>query len=301
VGRNFLGVPVGRFEKREAALAAAAAPLGAAVAFAAAEFSILPMLSPPVWAALSGAMGGAAAGLITVRRHASSSASGAEISRDLPDLLHSVGTRMAAGRAAEPALLETVEAARASELSLRLRGILFDVIVGRRSLADAVERDGELRAAPRVLPALRLLASTADRDTESAGRVVLHLSEFERQRAEAATALKAKLRSLVETTRVTTTVFAPMILGITAGMYGLLSRIGVAFAPAAEASTAGSAALFAGTVVAYLALEVALSAWLAARLVSDGPLAAFGRAMARDLPTALLLFIASLVGSSALF
>jgi hypothetical protein len=301
LARNFLGTPVAKLDARRAAFAALAAPACAAAGYAAAAMAALPFAGAPIWAAGVAAAGGFAAGRALEGRASPGGASRADLARDLPDLLHSVGTRMAAGRPAEHALLETVEAGRDAGLPKRLRGVLFDVIIGRRSLAEAVERDEDLRGAPRVLPALRLLASTAERDTEASGRVVLHLAEFERLRAEAAASLRTKLKALVETTRVTVVVFAPMILGITAGMYGLLARVGAGLGPGSAAASAGSATAFAGVVVAYLAIEVALSAWFAARLASDRPIADFGRALARDVPTSLALFAASFVGNAALF
>lgn len=221
--------------------------------------------------------------------------------KDLPDLLHAVGTRMVAGRSAEHALLESVEAAKGGALAERLRGVLFDVIVGRRSLGDAVERDDEVRGAPRVFPALRLLASAAGRDAEAAGRVVLHLSEFERLRLEASESLRAKCRAVVDTTRMTVTVFAPVILGITVGMYGLLARIGVGFVPGASAHPALEPAIFGIIVAVYLCLEVALADWFAARMVAERPVSAFGLWVARDVPLAVALLSATALASASIF
>lgn len=300
LARNFLGVRVADAQTRLAIAASIAVPVAGAASFAIAYGLRLPILTPPLWAAA----GAATAALLCGRRLAAGAISDdqrrADLQRELPDLLHAVGAKMTAGRPAEHALLETVEASANSTLGERLRGVLFDVIVGRRSLMDAIERDDEVRQAPRVFPALRLLASTADRDTEAAGRVVMHLSEFERLRAEAAASMRTKLKSLVETTRTTTTVFAPMILGITAGMYGLLSKIGVAFVPGA-APVSGGAEGFALVVALYLAIQVALADWFAVRLISESPVSDFGRALARHVPLALALFAAAFVGSAALF
>ena len=301
LGRNFLGAPVSKKHGRVALVAALAAPACGAGGFALGSFLQLPLASPPVWAAIAAAAGAFTVGLWAAGRAAVGDVSRRDLERELPDLLHSVGTKMAAGRPAEHALLETVEANRGSALAERLRGVLFDVIVGRRSLNEALERDEEVRQAPRVFPALRLLASTADRDTETAGRVVLHLSEFERLRAEAAASLRSKLKALVETTKSTTTVFAPLVLGITAGMYGLLSQIGTAFVPGAASVGPEGSSAFALVIALYLCIEVAVADWFAARLISDRFASDYGRALARDIPVAMALFVTAFLGSRLLF
>lgn len=299
--KNFLGARVAALHAKRAAAVALSAPAGGAIAFGAASALTGPFLPPAVWAVIGCAGAALVGGVFLARTASAGDTSRTALERDLPDMLHSIGTKMVAGRPAEHALLETVEASARSPLAERLRGVLFDVIVGRRSLADAIERDDEVRQAPRVFPALRLLAATAERDTEAAGRVVLHLSEFERLRAEAAASLRSRLKSLVETTRMTVTFFAPLILGITAGMYDLLTRIGASVVSGASAAPALGAPMFALIVALYLCLEVALADWFAARVVSERPVSDFGRSVARDVPVAMGLFAASWLASGLLF
>jgi hypothetical protein len=299
--KNFLGRQVEGSGARAAGVAGLAGAAAAGGIILSASFVSLPLAAPAVWAALGAALASIAAGAHLTRKAGTAESERAAIEAGLADLLHSVGTKMVAGRSAEHALMDTVEASKDSALGKRLRGVLFDVVVGRRSLGDAIERDAEVRDAPRAFPALRLLASTADRDTQSAGRVLLHLSEFERLRGDAAESLRARLRSVVETTHTTVTLFAPLILGITAGMYGLLSRIGASFVPGASSSTPLNASAFAGVVVVYLCLEIALADWFAARLLDDAPVAGFARRIARDVPVAMGLFVAALMGAAAMF
>ncbi len=300
--RNFLGAPVAKLDARWALVAGLMAP---SCAFAMVGLLILFPgalgLPAPYLVVAAIASGGLIGGTVLLRRGGAREAEASAIGEGLADLLHAVGTKMAAGRSAEYALLEAVEPIKATPLGERLRGVLFDVIVGRRSLIDAIERDAEVRDAPRVFPALRLLASAAARDTEAAGRVVLHLSEFERLRAEAVESLRSRCRGVVENTRMTVVVFAPMILGVTAGMFGLLSSVGVSFVPGARTTGGISSESFAVLAVVYLALEVALADWFGARMGSDRPVSAFARALARDLPVASLLFGVTLAGSSLLF
>jgi len=302
LARNFLGAPVTKLDGRWAFVAGLAAPVCAFVAVGLSTlFPGALGLPGPYLVAAAIASGGVIAGILLLRRGGAREAGASAIGEGLADLLHAVGTKMAAGRSAEYALLEAVEPIKATPLGERLRGVLFDVIVGRRSLMDAIERDAEVRDAPRVFPALRLLASAAARDTEAAGRVVLHLSEFERLRADAAESLRSKCRAVVENTRMTVVVFAPMILGVTAGMFGLLSSVGMSFVPGAHGTGDLSSESFAVLAAVYLALEVALADWFGARMGSDQPISAFARAMARDIPLAGLLFAGALAGSSLLF
>jgi hypothetical protein len=209
---------------------------------------------------------------------------------------------MTAGRPAEQALLESVEASKAGALSSQLRGVLFDVVVGRRDLGDAIARDEGLAASGRALPALRLMATAARRDTLEAGRIVQHLAEFERLRLDAASSLRSKVRAVVETARTTAVIFAPLILGVTAGMYGLLSTIPSALASGSRGvADAGAASTFALTVALYLVIEATIIEWFAARMLGCDPLAAFGRALARDVPLALVLFLAAYTAAGRLF
>lgn len=301
--RNSLGAPVAARERRWAVKGAAAAVAAGAAGAAFALFlpGALPV-EPAQLAAASAAAGAAVAGTLLWRRSAPGASAREEAEADLPDLLHAVGSKMTAGRPAEQALLEAVEAAAGKTLSERLRGVLFDVVVGRRDLRDAIARDDGLRSCGRAAPALRLMASAARRDAAEAGRVVQHLAEFERIRLDAATSLRAKVRSVVETARTTTAVFAPLILGITAGMYGLLSTVPMALATGSRgAPDAGAAGVFSTTVVLYLLVEAVIMGWFAARMVGTEPVATFGKALARDIPIAMVLFLAAHEAAGALF
>lgn len=301
LARNFLGAPLEARDARWAFAAGLAAPIAGlaslGIALALPGFAV-----PLAFAAVPAiAVAGVAAGALLRRSKGAAEAEGLAVAEGLADLLHAVGTKMAAGRSAEYALLEALEPIKKTPLGQRLRGVLFDVVVGRRPLIDAIERDAEVRDAPRVFPALRLLASAAARDTQAAGRVVLHLSEFERLRAEAAESLRTRCRAVVENTRLTVVVFAPMILGVTAGMFELLGSVGMSFVPGARSTPGVSSESFAVLAALYLALQVALADWFGARMASDRPLWSFAGALARDVPIAALLFAATLAGSSLLF
>lgn len=301
--RNNLGAPVAPAEARAAALAASLPVSAAAGAALVAGFLPLGSSLDPVWAAaLAGAAGGVAAGVALWRRTGTGASQREAAESELPDLLHAVGAKMAGGRPAEQALLESVEAAPGSVLGERMRGVLFEVLVGRRDLGDALARDEGVASSGRAGPALRLLASAARRDTVEAGRVVQHLAEFERVRLDAAESLRAKVRSVVETARTTAVVFAPLILGVTTGMYGLLSTIPVALATGspATADTQGAVS-FSLTVVLYLMVEACVIEWFASRMLGSDAMGSFSRGLARDLPLAAALFLGAHLAAGALF
>jgi len=301
--RNFLRARVDARDNRTSALAALAPPAAGGAVLLASAFGALPSpIGLPVTMAVCVSAAAALSGLLLYRRVRRGEGGAAALEAELPDLLHAVGSKMSAGRSAEYALLDAVEGSGQSPLKQRLRRILFDVVVGRRSLDQAVAREAEGLSSSRLFPALRLLASAAGRDANHAGRVVLHLSEFERLRADAAASMRSKVRAVAETIRTTVVVFAPLILGITAGMYGLLGRIGTGLTgSASSAASSSDPGLFAAVVALYLAVEVLLAGWFAARLVSQRPTTDFAIGLARDVPIALGLFVGSLVGSGALF
>lgn len=301
--RNQLGARVTHAEARRAAgwTAVPLAAAGTAAALGLAFPEALPV--DPVWsAALAGAVGAVASGVSLWRRSGTEAAAREEAESELPDLLHAVGSRMAGGRPAEQALLESVEASPGSVLGQSLRGVLFEVLVGRRDLGDAVARDEAVARCGRAGPALRLMASAARRDTVEAGRVVQHLAEFERVRLDAAQSLRSKVRSVVETARTTAVVFAPLILGVTAGMYGLLSTVPVALSTGSRVTADTSGALaFSLTVVLYVLVEACVVEWFASRMLGSDAVGAFSRGLARDLPLAVGLFLCAHLGAGALF
>jgi hypothetical protein len=301
--RNQLGADIERADRR-VALACSLLPAMAGMFLWGAGTLVTWSVPIPLTALVAAAVAlcGAGSGIDLHRHSVDREREQGALDADLPDFLHAIGSKMAAGRAAEQALLEAVEASTKSPLASRLRGVLFDVMVGRRSLEQAIEADEAVRSAARVYPAMRLMALAAARDAASSGQVVLHLAEFERLRHDAAESTRTRVRSIVETSRTTVVVFAPLILGITAGMFSLLARVSVmTLTGASGGSSSMTADAFGAMVAVYLAIQVALADWFAARMLSTTPASTFGAHLARDVPLALGLFAASQVAASAIF
>ena len=302
IERHRLGRPVSRPDAK-LLIAAGCAPLAAAaVGWVASGLlratpstgAILMIAGPAVCASVL-------AGIYLFRRFRSIEHDLTTVEAELADVLHAVGSHMSAGRPAEQALLETVNAAGPGVLTTKLRMVLFDVLVGRRSLEDAVERDDDVAGSARAVAALRLLASAARRNHLEAGRIVTHLAEFERVRQDAQAATRLRIRSVVDTARTSVVVFAPMILGITAGMYGIFARLGGGLVAGHPSGSGAGAQSFASLMVLYLCVEVVMVSWFAARMGSVRPLTDFAKSLARDVPLALGLFAAALLAGATLF
>jgi len=147
-----------------------------------------------------------------------------------------------------------------------------------------------------VRASLRMAVDLAAKDPETAGRAVLEMSGHLRDLEGVERDLRAELRPTVDAMRATATFFAPVVLGVTGAMYGLLAGAFGSFA-----SLPMPPATFHAALGVYLfAVTVAIQHF-ATRIDSGGGWNALGAALARSLPVGYAVFAATLLAAGLAF
>src|SRR2546428_6470830 len=254
-----------------------------------------PDLMPPLLA-VGGLAGGACLALYLATRDGMKERKRtSEVEREFPDALFQLGSRLREGRGLEDAFLAVAggfRGAAAGELFARIAnalrlggGTIEDGLFGPRGALRGV-RSRSVRAS------LRMAVDIAAKDPASAGESVIEMSGHLRDLEAVERDLHAEIRPTVDAMRATAAFFAPLVLGVTAGLYGLLSRAFASFA-----SLPMSLALFQAALGLHLLFGTAAIQYFATR-VDGGDTTAFAASLARILPVGYVLFAATAFLSS---
>jgi hypothetical protein len=210
------------------------------------------------------------------------------IDEAFPDVLFQLGGRLQEGHALEESLLSV-----AATLPGTPVGELFDRIAHALRLGEGTIEGSQLSqvlaavGSRSVRASLEMIVSLARKNPEAAGRAALEMSEHLRDLLVIEQDLRAELRPTVEAMRATAAVFAPLVLGVTAALYGVLAD-----AFASIASVPMDPPTFELALGFYLATTILSVLWFAARIEGRGAAAA-GAMIARTLPVGIALFLAA--------
>jgi len=186
---------------------------------------------------------------------------------EFPDALFQLGRRVAEGVPLEGAFEKVGSSMRGSEIGalfvriastvrasgLPLERALFDPDVG--ALREVRSRT--------VIATLKTVISSAEMDPSAAGKMMMEFSGYLRDLRKADQDIRLQLSGVSENMRSTATLFAPLIMGVTVGLYALLSHT-------FEGLGGGGMMpvwLFAAVVGVYLAMMVAVISYFCSRLL----------------------------------
>ncbi len=225
--------------------------------------------------------------------------SAARLEAEFPDALFLLGSRVSEGLPVERALATAAEATRGSEASS-----LFDRIVRRlQSSREGIEEvlfgsDGVMRDVPSrtVRAALRMVLEVSRKDSAIAGKAIVETSSYLRDLRDVDREIGRDLGSVVEAMQSTAILFAPIVLGVTCALYGLLSR------SFSEFVTLGlTPAAFLGVVGVYLVLAVAVITYFSVGVARGRAPGEMRAQLVRAWPASLAVFtVAFLVAQAGL-
>jgi Flp pilus assembly protein TadB len=145
----------------------------------------------------------------------------------MPDMLFQLGSRLGEGRSLESALEDVSRTMRDTEMGVFLSDVLART---RRSGAGLHEtlfagRNGMLVRHPsaKLRATMRLVTEAAAKDQETVSGMLMTMSNHMRDLSASDKDMRLKLRSTIDSMRNTALLFAPVIMGVTVGLYGLLS------------------------------------------------------------------------------
>jgi Flp pilus assembly protein TadB len=211
---------------------------------------------------------------------------------EFPDALYQLGSALGEGLSVEVAMRRVAANMAGSAIADLFARIGYTLQVTRRSLEDALfGQDGLLRTFPSRLirASMKMVVEVAGKDPATAGKAVMDMSAYLRDLQRVDADMRRELGSVVEAMKTTAALFAPVVLGITCALYLLLADAFAAFA-----TLAMDPAAFFGVVGVYLVLTVVAVTYFANGIEEGGDAVAYRWTLARVLPLAFAVFLASL-------
>ena len=219
----------------------------------------------------------------------------AKLEAEFPDALFILGSRIAEGAPAERALQMTADTTRGSEVSALLGRILRALQTSRQGLEEVLfSRSGVLRDVPSrtVHAAFRMVVEVSRKDPASAGKTIVETSAYLRDLRDVDREIHRDLSSVVDAMQTTGAFFAPIVLGVTCALYGLLTR---AFSSIVVLGL--SPVTFLGVVGVYLLLAVAVITYFRVGIAHGRDPIEFRAQLARAWPVSMAVFTAAFLVS----
>ncbi len=151
-----------------------------------------------------------------------------EIEKEFPDALFQLGSRIAEGTSTERAMLkvsETLEGTRSGEL---FRKVVSALKIKHLSMSESLfGEDGILTDFPSrtIKTTMKTVVEIAEKDPEEAGKTIVKIAKYQQDLRDMEHEVKNKLSKSVEMMKATTLIFAPIIMGIVASLYFMLSEV----------------------------------------------------------------------------
>lgn len=209
-------------------------------------------------------------------------------SSDLIAALYQLGNRMRAGAGFDTALEETAASRRNSKFSEVVRAAVYRSKIRRNSVQTALREElSRTGADPLVVGAYGVVAECSTRNPSGAGQVALNLAQYLTDLRSCESKIEDKLKGLVDMMRSTSTVFAPIVLGITSSLVGLMSQFAVS-----------SPTILSDTILltgAYILELTAIVSFFAAFLQGGRDWSMVGYEVGKRAPLALAIFITTSV------
>ena len=212
----------------------------------------------------------------------------AKLEAQFPDALFLLGSRIAEGVPAERALQMTADATRGSEVATLFGRIVRALQISREGLEEILfAKDGVLRDVPSrtVRAAFRMIVEVSRKDPASAGKTIVETSTYLRDLRDVDREINRDLSSVVDAMQTTGAFFAPMVLGVTCALYGLLSR---AFSRLIVLGLSPDA--FLGVVGVYLILAVAVITYFRVGIARGRDVVEIRSQLARAWPVSMAVF-----------
>ncbi len=146
----------------------------------------------------------------------------------MPDMLFQLGSRLTEGLAIEKALEEVADSMKDTEIEKFLSCLMEKLRRSRLGLEELMFSDeaGILTRHPsrKLRATMKLVVEASGKNPEMAGSMLMSMSNHMRELANTNKDMQVKLRSTIDSMRNTALFFAPVIMGVTVGLYRLLSQ-----------------------------------------------------------------------------
>jgi len=147
-----------------------------------------------------------------------------DLEMDLVQALYQIGNRMLTGLGFEKAFEETASSMRGSLFSAYAGKIIYHSKISSRSLSSLIGSGDALPARSSIMKAaLPTVVECSRKDPQAAGKVALNLAQNIGDIKKSEREIKEKLRAIIDMMKHTAFYFAPIVMGVTAGLMGILN------------------------------------------------------------------------------
>jgi Flp pilus assembly protein TadB len=146
---------------------------------------------------------------------------------EFPDALFQLGSRIAEGEPLERALKKTSDSMKGTSIAELFAKIAYALQVSRGTLNDVLfGKNGVLIDVPsRTIHAtMKSVVEIVKKDAFTAGQTIVNISNYLRDMKKVEHDIRTQLSQTVEMMKTTGMLFAPLVMGITAALYVLLSE-----------------------------------------------------------------------------
>ena len=151
-----------------------------------------------------------------------------ESERDFVGAIYQIGNRMASGSSFEAALEDTARLRAGSSFTDLVNTVEYRSRMSKRSVQAALAEElDSSETSPLLSGAMKIIAECSEKNPAGAGHVALNLAQYLSDLKSCESKIEERLKSLVDMMRSTSMVFAPIVLGITSSLVGIISDYGV--------------------------------------------------------------------------
>jgi len=220
--------------------------------------------------------------LIILRRVGWRAVKRRDAERELILGLYQLGNRLSSGASLEKAMAEAANGRSRNDFTDWCAVLLHRTMIAHTPIQETMRREDPLPGRPLVSEAFQTVAACAQGDGIAAGKIAVRLARSLGEIKDCEEGVKDKLSGVVDMMRSTSLVFAPIVLGVTVGLFDLTSSY------FGDSQATGWVTLFAGIYVMELSLVVA---YLTTYIVDNGGWGQLARTFAMRMPLSLLAFI----------
>jgi Flp pilus assembly protein TadB len=147
---------------------------------------------------------------------------------EFPDALFKLGSRIAEGEPLETALRKVGNSMKGGTIAELFERISYTIQVTRSTPEEAIfgKEFGVLKDLPSrtIKAAMKTVTESVKKDASTAGGIIINVSNYLRDMKKVEHDIKTSLSQTVEMMKSTGILFAPLVMGITASLYVLLSK-----------------------------------------------------------------------------
>ena len=216
---------------------------------------------------------------------------------EFPDALFHIGSRISEGMPLEDALKKTSETMKGSAISTLFERIAYNIQVTRADLNEILFGNAGVfnKVYSRTIrTTMKSIVQMVKKDLVTAGQIILSIADHLKDMKKVDNDIRTQLGSTTDMMRTTSTIFAPIVFGITLSLYGTLFD---AFSGISTTSMIG-VGQFSLILGVYLILTVIITMYFCAGIYWNGDRIVWKNYVGTAMPVAVVLYAATaLLGS----